>query len=375
MLSNTTVDPFAQTFTLVMADGTPFNVSLADLDGFVSYNLNISIIYASQLGASLVLLVVLALVTKPEKRFVPINILNVLSLALNFVRNILNCLYYTGPFSDIYAYYAQDFSRVPKSAYGNSIAVVVLTVLNLMCVEGSLLLQSQVVCLTLRKVYRQTILAISILISSLAIALRLALCIENSKAIMATAIEDSLTWLVTVANITASISVFWFCIVFVVKLGFAIHQRRKLGLRRFGPMQILFIVGCQTLVIPGKNHTKPSTCNLLLTNIPSNLFDPRVHRRTPRHGLQRAHTGLDIPASLVPVGSILYRRPIATARSPTTNTGTILGQQRLQIQPILQRQIRQGTSYPLNHGRCSHDPFPSSESFQRALSIRHLCGS
>ncbi|MCJ1234996.1 hypothetical protein MMC14_002960 [Varicellaria rhodocarpa] len=233
-----------------MADGTPFNVSLADLDGFVSYNLNISIIYASQLGASLVLLVVMALVTKPEKRSVPINVLNVLSLAFNFVRNILNCLYYTGAFSDIYAYYAQDFSRVPKSAYGNSIAAVVLTVLNLICVEGSLLLQSQVVCLTLRKVYRQTILAISILIASLAIALRLALCIENSKAIMAAAIEDSLTWLVTVANITTSISVFWFCIVFVVKLGFAIHQRRKLGLRRFGPLQILFIVGCQTLVIP-----------------------------------------------------------------------------------------------------------------------------
>ena len=335
MISNTTVDPFAQTFTLVMADGTPFNVSLADLDGFVSYNLNISIIYASQLGASLVLLVVMALVTKPEKRSVPINVLNVLSLAFNFVRNILNCLYYTGAFSDIYAYYAQDFSRVPKSAYGNSIAAVVLTVLNLICVEGSLLLQSQVVCLTLRKVYRQTILAISILIASLAIALRLALCIENSKAIMAAAIEDSLTWLVTVANITTSISVFWFCIVFVVKLGFAIHQRRKLGLRRFGPLQILFIVGCQTLVIPGENYTESSMCNFLLTKTPSNFLCPRVYCRNPSHGLERAHTRINFPASLVLVGSIFHRRPVTTTSSPATNPGKMLGQQRPQIQPLI----------------------------------------
>ena len=258
MTLNVTADPFTQSFTLIMGDGTPFKVSIPDLDAFILYSVNICIMYASQLGASLVLLVVMAIMTKPEKRFVPITILNVLALTINFIRNILLCLYFTGPFSETYAYFAQDYSRVPTSAYGTSIAASVLTLVNLICIEGSLWLQMHVMCLTLRKVYRQAILGASLLIASLAIVVRLVLCIKNSKAIMTLADDTSFTWLSSATNITTTISVFWFCAVFVIKLGFALCQRRKLGLRRFGPMQIIFIIGCQTMIIPGKHRTKPT---------------------------------------------------------------------------------------------------------------------
>ena len=251
MANSSSFDPFTQSFTLHMADGTPFNVSIPDLDSFMLYNIQISINYSAQLGASFLLLVVLLLLTKNEKRRSPIFVINSLSLFLNTARNILQCLYFTGPFSETYAYFAQDYSRVPRSAYATSVAGTVLIFLLLVCVELSLILQTRVVCTTIRQLYRRGIFALSFLIALVAVAFRLALCVENSEYIVSLTYLVPLTWLGSAANITTSISVFWFCAVFVTKLGLAIRQRRKLGLRRFGPMQIIFIMGCQTLVIPG----------------------------------------------------------------------------------------------------------------------------
>ena len=134
MANSSLGDPFTQTITLSLADGTPLNIPLSELDDFMLYNVQISINFASQIGASLILLVVLLLLTKPDKRRAPIFITNVLSLALNVIRNILQCLYFTGPFTKIYAYYGQDYSHVAGKEYGISLTASVLTVLLLDCV-------------------------------------------------------------------------------------------------------------------------------------------------------------------------------------------------------------------------------------------------
>ena len=253
MASNITSDPFSQSFSLLLEDGIPFNVSIPDLDTFMLYNVEICINYAAQLGASVVILIMLALLTKADKRTSPIFVLNTLSLAFNIIRNVLQCLYFTGPFSETYAYFAQDYSRVPASAYAISITATAFTVLLLMSIEFSLLLQVQVVCVTLRYVYRRIVLVLSINIALVAIGFRLAQCILNSEATIYLADLYPLVWLFSATNITTSISICWFCTVFTTKLGFALHQRRQLGLRRFGPMQVIFIMGCQTLVIPRKS--------------------------------------------------------------------------------------------------------------------------
>ncbi|KAI4174915.1 MAG: hypothetical protein LQ343_001942 [Gyalolechia ehrenbergii] len=250
-MANTTLfDPFTQSFTLLMRDGTPFNVTIPELDDFILYSVQISITYAAQLGASLIFLIVLLLLTKPDKRKSPIFILNSVALILNFLRTLLHCLYFTGPFSETYAYFSVDYSRVSGSDYASQVAITVLTWLLLVCVEVSLLLQVQVVCVTLREGLKRLIFAFSAMIAGLALAFRLALCVENSKYILSLEPEVSLQWLASASNITTSISICWFCAVFVIKLGFALDQRRKLKVGTFRPMQIIFIMGCQTLVIP-----------------------------------------------------------------------------------------------------------------------------
>ena len=251
MAQPATFDPFQQSFTLVMRDGTPFNVTIPQLDEFILYSVQISINWAAQLGASLLFLIVLLLLTKPEKRKSPIFIINAVALTLNVLRTLLQCLYFTGPFSELYAYFSLDYSKVSSSDYANQVAIVVFTFLLLLCAEASLLLQIRVVCVTVRQGYKRALYASSVLIAGLALGFRLAFCVQNAKFILSLDSLFPLMWLASATNITTSISICWFCAIFVTKLGFALNQRKKLGLKSFGPMQIIFIMGCQTLVIPG----------------------------------------------------------------------------------------------------------------------------
>ncbi|KAI9802643.1 MAG: hypothetical protein M1825_002665 [Sarcosagium campestre] len=250
MASAPALDPFAQSFTLLLSDGTPFNVTLTDLDGFNLYNIRICINWASQLGATLLLLVVLLLLTKVDRRQSPLFILNVLSLAINVVRCLLQCLYYTGAFNTAYAFFSADYSRVTTADYASSITADVFTLLLLICVQGSLIMQARVVCTTMMKIYRQAITAVSVIVTTLAVGFRLGLVIENSKAILNVEDFSHWEWLASATTITATVSICFFCAIFSVKLGFALYQRRKMGLRQFGPMQIVFIMGCQIMIVP-----------------------------------------------------------------------------------------------------------------------------
>ena len=251
MASGTGFNPYQQSFILYDADGSPFNVTVPELDAFVFYNDQICITYGAEIGASIVLFIVLLLLTKRDKRTSIIFILNALALLLNIIRMVCASVYFTGPFIETYAYFSQDFSQVHAKDKAVTVVSSTFTALMLLCIETSLCLQARVVCITLRAIYRNVIFLISILIALVAVAFRFVLCIENNILIVQEAAETSLNWLANATDIATTISICCFCAVFVTKLGFALYQRKKLGLVQFGPMQILFIMGCQTLVIPG----------------------------------------------------------------------------------------------------------------------------
>lgn len=244
-------DPYTQNFTLLMADGvTEFQVDIPTLDAFVLYNTQVGINYASQIGASIVMMAVVLLVTRESKRRSPLFVINMISLALSVIRSLLQALYFTSAFSEAYAYFSGDFSAVPRSAYVNSIASVVMTFLLLCTVELSLVLQTRVVCTTLRDKYRFAIVAVSILVTFLTVGFRFAHMVANAVAIISLQTTFSLTWLASAALIMETISIWYFSLIFVAKLGFTIYQRKKLGLGQWGPMQIICVMGGCTMVIP-----------------------------------------------------------------------------------------------------------------------------
>jgi len=258
-MASQTLDPFHQTFSFVLGDGTPLNITMDDLNDHVQYNVQICINYASQLGACLMLFVVLLLLTKPDKRYSPVFLLNTVSLFINVCRMFCMITYFTSAWANQYAYFAQDYSRVPRADYATSIAGVVLTLLLLICVETSLILQSQVVCTTLRPLYRRALLAASLAVALVAIGFRFAVVVTASEFILGAKNYTPFVWLQSATIIAITTSICFFCAVFVTKLAFAIHQRRSLGLKQFGPMQIIFIMGCQTLFVPGKSFPSCSS--------------------------------------------------------------------------------------------------------------------
>ncbi|KAI9742168.1 MAG: hypothetical protein M1818_004068 [Claussenomyces sp. TS43310] len=271
---NQTFDPYTQSFTIYEADGTtPVQISVADLDAFNLYNTEICVNYGSQLGASLIMLVVIILVTRDSKRRSPLFLLNIVSLMLSTIRSLLQILYWVGPFNETYAYFSGDFGAVPRSAYANSVASVVMTFLFLCTIELSLVLQTRVVCSTFRRRYRLGITMLSSIVALLAIGFRFASMVKNAEAIVSALETYFLTWLASATLIMETISIWYFSTIFVSKLAVTLYQRRKLGLKQWGPMQIICIMGGCTMVIPSifaileyyPSNTFPEAGSLALT--------------------------------------------------------------------------------------------------------------
>ena len=178
-------------------------------------------------------------------------IINCLSLVFNIIRNVLACVYFSGPFAGIYAHYTGDYSRVTTTDTAMSVTSTVFVLLMHICVEMSLCLQVRVVCVTLSQLYQYVILAISAIVALLSIGFRFAYVVENDKLIVEQIPSLRLAWYGKMTSIFLAVSITWFCAVFIGKLAFALRQRSKLGLGQFGPMQVLIIMGFQTLIIPG----------------------------------------------------------------------------------------------------------------------------
>lgn len=244
--------PLTQNVTMHYANGVPFVVPMEELDIFFQYGMRICINYSTQLGASIILLVVLLLLTRAEKRRSAVFILNALALVFNVTRLICQITYFTSPFTETWRVFARDYEGIPASAYAASILGVIVLFFALVCVESSLVLQVQVVCSTLPTTYRRLLLGTSVVVALVPLGLRLGYVVEASTYIARAMGTVPIQWLESATNIAVTISICFFCVIFVGKLGYAIRQRKRLGVREFGPMKVIFIMGCQTLTIPGK---------------------------------------------------------------------------------------------------------------------------
>jgi pheromone alpha factor receptor len=247
-------DAFNQPFTLLLPDGTPFNTTMEDLAYFHSYTIKLAINRGVMIGACIIMLIAVLVLTKRDKRRSPIFFLNVVALLLTAIRQLLVTIYLTGPFQHPYAVVAVDFDRVTGIDFSNSIAVPVLTTITLGVILVSLLMQVNVVAATMHRNHRVILLCICSAFALVAMGFQFAFMVVNCRNIIAlTPYNDATEKLQqeTYGSMVATLVLF--TLIFTVKLGFAIQKRRKLGLRRFGPMQVIFIMGVQTLIIPGKS--------------------------------------------------------------------------------------------------------------------------
>lgn len=251
-------DIINQPVQLVDRYNTTFVVSLSDINYYVNYGVVSSIIFASQIGACFSILVILVMLTKVEKRKSPVFILNSCALFFNTIGALMSCLYYTGPWYNTYIYLSGDYYAVPEYAKSISIAPGAFSCLVTIAIEASLVLQLKVVCVTLTRLQRLLVTCASVFVALTAIAFRIAEVAVTARCNVHAARCDQYVWLYKAQPITTTISICFFSIAFCGKLGWSLFQRRRMGLTQFGPMQIIFIGGFQTLIVPGKLISLPT---------------------------------------------------------------------------------------------------------------------
>ncbi|TKX23643.1 pheromone P-factor receptor-like protein [Elsinoe australis] len=244
-------NPFDQVFIVHDRLGEEVEVPLTDVASYVHDGIIQTIILGSQIGAALAVLTMLLILTKAEKRRLPVFWLNSFTLLFSVIATILLCLFYTNSWYTPYARFTDDYTFVSTSAKATSIAAAIFQLLVLIGLQISLVLQIHVVSVTLDRWKRLSLMAVSIAIALVAIAFRIAQIIDNiTYNIIRFEYNYSSQWLIQARDITLAISICFFSFVFCAKLGYSLRQRKQLGMTQFGPMQIIFIGGAQTLIIP-----------------------------------------------------------------------------------------------------------------------------
>lgn len=254
--NNTLFDPYDQVITLINPDGVSgTKVSIATIFMLQEVVLETAAVYGVHLGITTVLILLLALLTKADKRRSVVFALNMAALMGFWIRSILLLVSAGGPLFNYYTWCLGLYYDV-GNAFDISIAGEIISLLTLAAVELSLLFQVRIVCCTLQRRYRLCIAVGSVAVVFIVVAARIGLAVLNIMwSMTAQGISEhhvaQLNKAQMVSLICTLFSIFAFSTAFCAKLGHAIYQRRKMGMKQFGPMQIIFVMGCQTLLIPG----------------------------------------------------------------------------------------------------------------------------
>lgn len=305
LLRNASFNPYEQQFYITMPDGTTMQpVVMSDVVAMQNIAVQTGIIYGIQVGMSAVLLAVLVMMTKPDKRRSIVFIFNAIAPIALFIRAVVSCVLLNGPLYNPFNWITNTYYNL-GNARQLSILGEVLGFICIFAIEMSLFFQTQIVCCTLRARYRHPITASCVLVAFESIALRFVTmvfnCMYGIKKMNAAVPHawELITTLSSAYNISVVFSIMFFSLVFCCKLGYAIHQRRKMGMTQFGPMQVIFVMGCQTLFVPGKTAQPRAYLFFTLTFLRSHLRHPVLLRPHGRPTVQSdADGGCHVPSAL-----------------------------------------------------------------------------
>ncbi|KAI9678068.1 MAG: hypothetical protein M1817_006012 [Caeruleum heppii] len=244
-------DVYNQTLSFVDTDGQMLNTTMAAVNEFTLYNTRILINYGCQLGATIVFLVVVCLLTRQEKRRTKSFFLYVAALTTCLIRNVLQCQYFVGPYVDFYSYFSRDFSGIGKMDDSYAILANVFTTLTLILIETVFVMQTKTLCANLIYDFlKRIVMIISVLLALLAVGFRFALSVVNNISIVSRADDPDLQWIGSGTNITATVSISWFSAVLIIKLVRFIIHRRAMHLPVPSYARVLFILTTHTMIIP-----------------------------------------------------------------------------------------------------------------------------
>lgn len=243
---------FAQDLTFLAPDGSEIVANMREIDIQTLFMTINALQYGAQMGSCIIMAAVLAVFTARTSMLKPLFLLNVASLILAFLRSLFQALYLVSPWTFFYTRFAGDFSQVSAIDYSNSVAGTVFPLLLTITINASLVLQAHAVCRQIHTSYiKYVLLGISTIILIVVVGLRMTQCITNAQAILQLrGYYDQ--WLRSATLISSTIAIWWFMSIFMVKLGYTLWMRKKMGWARMTVFQTLALAGGCTMVIPCK---------------------------------------------------------------------------------------------------------------------------
>lgn len=263
-MSKEVFDPFTQNVTFFAPDGTTeISIPVAAIDQVRRMMVNTTINYATQLGACLIMLVVLLVMVPKEKFRRPFMILQITSLVISCCRMLLLSIFHSSQFLDFYVFWGDDHSRIPRSAYAPSVAGNTMSLCLVISVETMLMSQAWTMVRLWPNVWKYIIAGVSLIVSIMAISVRLAYTIIQNNAVLKLEPAFHMFWLIKWTVIMNVASISWWCAIFNIKLVWHLISNRGIlpSYKTFTPMEVLIMTNGILMIIPGlypNNFTNPS---------------------------------------------------------------------------------------------------------------------
>lgn len=261
-------DLLVQNITIITVEG-PSELSLTNIESFYKYKLLLATFFALRVGCSFVTALMLFLVVKNRTR--PIYILNMTSLFFLFMNSTLYLGYLFSSYSSIASNFTGSYALGTKIETGVSVTCSLFQLLLYTSVLLSLILQVRAVfpqrsasCTTATAVVGAFGL-VAFVFNLLFIIGRVINAVDSSIVMFSN--SHFALILPTLSQIFIAATIAVTSIILIGKLLFAIRMRQILGLRQFGPMEIIFIMSTQTLVLPLVLYILNSAVNSTISNV------------------------------------------------------------------------------------------------------------
>ncbi|KAH6897499.1 fungal pheromone mating factor STE2 GPCR-domain-containing protein [Thelonectria olida] len=246
-------DPYTQNVTFLAGDGrTEIAVPAGMIDEFHTVSVSICLNYGAQLGACLIMLAVLLVMTPSTKFRRPSTVLHISGLAICIVRMSLLSAYFPSHFNNFYAVWGSDYSHVPQIDFNVSVAATTFSLLLVIAVEAALMHQAWTMVKLWPTVWKLLISVLSTIITLYTIGWRIAFTVVQNETIINLVPPVHHRWVVQWAVIANAISICWFCVIFNLKLIYHLVSNHGVlpSYKAMTPMEILIATNGILMVVP-----------------------------------------------------------------------------------------------------------------------------
>jgi hypothetical protein len=241
-----------QNVTLISADGTPTNISLAEINSNFYFVMEVAISYAFSVGVCGTLMIVLLILADKKKVRRPVFVLNFLALFFSCLKGIIvlaaSCsqwLYGVG--EQLFVTQAQ---YAPATVLGINATFGIMDLIIYPFVLASLILQIRVVFAA--EPTNRLLVTLFLVVGALFFYSTLfANAVWLLQIVFGTPQTfNNFTLLFNMYNISFVVFVGICSVLFVYKLLVTIQRRKSMGFKSFGPLHVLAIVFGQCLIVP-----------------------------------------------------------------------------------------------------------------------------